>query len=185
MLMRRKRIDGRAAPPATTVQRGFTLVELLTTLVVLAVLLALAAPNMVSFVNNSRLRASQGEFVSALMLARSEATRRGEFVGVAARGAIVAGAEFSGGWQVFIDKNRDGVLDAGEDIVRSYPALSGGQRFGTTPANVTMARFTPRGFLAGLPVQFTLCGQAGQRKGYQINLESVGLTDVKEQTTCS
>jgi type IV fimbrial biogenesis protein FimT len=178
MVMRRDR-------PAAPFQRGFTMVELLTTLVVLAVLLALAAPSMVTFVNSSRLRASQGEFVSALMLARSEATKRGEFVGVAARGAIVAGAEFSGGWQVFVDKDRDGLQGADEDVVRSYPALSGGQRFGTTPANVSVARFTPRGFLAGLPLQFTLCGQAGQSKGYQITLEPVGLTDVKEQGSCS
>ncbi len=165
--------------------RGFTMVELMVTLVVLAVLLALAAPNMSSFINNSRLRASQGELVSALTLARSEATKRGNFVVVEALEPVVPGAEFSSGWRVFEDRNNNGVRDADEEIFRSYPALGGNQRFGTL-GGVSTAAFNPRGFLkANARVEFTLCGQAGQSKGYQIKLEPVGLADVKEQTTCS
>lgn len=165
--------------------RGFTMVELLVTLVVLAILLALAAPNMASFINNSRLRASQSELVSALTLARSEATKRGNFVVVEALAPVVAGAEFSSGWRVFEDKNNNGVRDDDEEIFRSYPALAGNQRFGTL-GGVSTAAFNPRGFLkANARVEFTLCGQAGQSRGYQIKLEPVGLADVKEQTTCS
>lgn len=166
-------------------ERGFTMVELLTTLVVLAVLLALAAPNMSSFINSSRLRSSQGELVSALMLARSEATKRGNFVVVQALAPIVAGAEFSSGWRVFEDKNNNGVRDDDEEIFRSYPALTGNQRFATV-GGVSTAAFSPRGFLkSNARVEFSLCGQAGQAKGFQIKLEPVGLADVKEQTTCS
>lgn len=166
-------------------QRGFTMVELMVTLVVLAVLLALAAPNMASFINNSRLRASQSELVSALTLARSEATKRGNFVVVQALEPIVAGAEFSSGWLVFEDTNNNGVRDAGEEVFRSYPALGGNQRFATA-GGVSAAAFNPRGFLkANARVEFSLCGQAGQSKGYQIKLEPVGLADVKEQATCS
>ena len=43
-----------------------------------------------------------------------------------------------------------------------------------------------RGFLkASARVEFTLCGQAGQDKGYRIKLEPVGLADVTEERTCS
>lgn len=174
-----------ARPAASNVERGFTMVELLTTLVVLAVLLAIAAPNLATFINNSRLRTSQSELMSALMLARSEATKRGNFVVVEAVGPIVVGAEFSGGWRVFDDKNDNGAWDAGEDIVRSYPALNGNQRFGTA-SGVSIAAFNPRGFLkSSTRVEFSLCGQAGQSRGYKIKLEPVGLADVKEQSTCS
>ena len=163
--------------------RGFTMIELLTTLVVLAVLLALAAPSMATFINNSRLRSSQGELVSALMLARSEATKRGNFVVVGAL-SPVAGSEFTGGWQVFEDKNGDGVWNEGEDIFRIYPALSGNQRFSTT-SGVSAAAFNPRGFLkANARVEFNLCGQQGLTKGYQVTLEPIGLADVKEHA-CS
>ena len=183
MLMRRERFDGLAA----TAQRGFTLVELMVTLVVLAVLLALAAPNMVSFVNNSRLRASQGEFVSALMLARSEATRRGKAVTVQVLASRGVGAEFSGGWRVFEDANKNNQWDLGEEI-RLYPALAASQRFGAARGGnpVETIVFNSRGFLASSErIDFSLCGQAGQRKGYQIKLEPVGLADVQEMLTCS
>ena len=64
---------------------GFTLIELLTTLIVLAVVVAIAVPNLALFVTSSRLRASQSEFASALSLARSEATKRGSRVVVLQR----------------------------------------------------------------------------------------------------
>ena len=163
-------------------ERGFTMVELLVTLVVLAVLLALAAPNMSTFVNSSRLRSSHGELVSALTLARSEATKRGLPVTVKARGSTV-GAEFSEGWDVFLDANANDVLDIGEKVIRAYPALTGNQRFGTVGGEV-MAIFTNRGFLkAAAPLRFKLCGQTGEPLGYRILLEPVGMADVVEDKT--
>jgi type IV fimbrial biogenesis protein FimT len=147
--------------------RGFTMVELMVTLVVLAILMAVAAPNLVTFINNSRLRSTHGELTSALTLARSEATKRGTSVVVEAL-APTAGAEFSGGWRV-----------------RRYPALSGNQRFGTE-GGVSSVAFGPRGFLKNAtPIVFHLCGQAGFAQGYRILLEPVGLADVSEERTCT
>lgn len=161
---------------------GFTMVELLVTLVVLAVLLALAAPSMSKFVSNSRLRSSHGELVSALTLARSEATRRGLPVVVKARGTTV-GSEFSDGWDVFVDANLNDKYDTGDTLIRAYPALSGNQRFGTVGGEL-LAVFTNRGFLkAAAPVRFKLCGQTGEPLGYRILLEPVGMADVVEDKT--
>lgn len=164
--------------------RGFTMVELLTTIVVLAVLLAIASPGLATFINSSRLRATHAELVSALTLARSEATKRGSMVVVQAL-APVTGTEFSGGWQVFEDVNDNGSLDDGETVVRAYPALTGNQRFGTV-GGVSMAAFNPRGFLkTSAPVEFRLCGRTGFAVGYRILLEPVGLADVLEDRACS
>lgn len=165
--------------------RGFTMVELMVTLVVLAVLLAVAAPGMSTFVSTSRLRATQGELVSALTLARSEATKRGAPVVVEAL-SPVTGREFSAGWRVFVDANDNGVYDTGEVLIRNYPSVPGSQRFGTV-SGVTTAAFTSRGFLkSGAAVDFRLCGQAGQTAGYRILLEPIGLADVSEDgTTCT
>ncbi len=52
---------------------GFTLVELLVTLVVGAILLTIAIPCYAFLVNSSRLAAATNELVTALQLARSEA----------------------------------------------------------------------------------------------------------------
>jgi type IV fimbrial biogenesis protein FimT len=162
---------------------GFTLVEMLTTMVVLAVVLAVVAPGLGSFISANRLGASQSELLSALALARSEATKRGKRVVVAAT-APVSGAEFSGGWKVFVDEDQDGALSAGDTTVRDYPATAGAVKI-KTAGGETAVTFTPRGYLAPLArMQFTVCGKAGVSKGYDILLEPLGLTDVQEMTSC-
>jgi type IV fimbrial biogenesis protein FimT len=151
--------------------RGFTLIELLVTLIVAAVLLAIAVPALSTFVDSSRLRASQSELVSALTLARSEATKRGSDVMVEASAADpVAGKEFNEGWRV----------KAGAEVVREYPAATGHVRFGTV-GGVKKATFNSRGFLTTGEIVFTVCGKAGVTKGYRIRLEPVGIADVEER----
>ena len=162
---------------------GFTMVELLITLVILAILLAVAAPGMSTFVNSSRLRASQAEFVAALTLARSEATRRGTRISIDAL-APVEGAELSGGWRVFQDANDSGSFDEGEAELRYHPALTGNLRFSTSRALPIV--FDPRGFLDSPGAfEFTLCGRSGFAAGYRILLEPIGLTDVLELNSCA
>jgi type IV fimbrial biogenesis protein FimT len=178
-MFERRGVHGLAAPPWRRRGRGFTMVELMVTLVVLAILLAIAAPNLSSFVSSSRLRATQGELVSALTLARSEATKRGRTVVVAAL-APTTGQEFSAGWQVFEDANDNNFFDTGEVLVRTYPAPSGNQRFGTVGGE-TAAAFNARGFLkTATTIDFRLCGKLGETIGYRVRLEPIGLADVKE-----
>ncbi|WP_168734306.1 GspH/FimT family pseudopilin [Pseudothauera nasutitermitis] len=62
--------------PAQTGIRGFTLIELMVTLVVLAILAAIAVPSFQGMVARNRLSASTNELVAALHFARSEAIRR-------------------------------------------------------------------------------------------------------------
>ena len=171
------------------VQGGFTLIELLVTLIVMAVVLAIAVPGLATFVSSSRLRATQSEFVSALTLARSEATRRGGQVVVRALGSV-AGSEFLGGWQIFSDTNGDGLLDVGEPVIRDYAPLGSQLRFsavvGTTTTATTSAAFNARGFLApATELNFKICGPAGTSKSYSIRLEPVGLADVVEGESCT
>jgi type IV fimbrial biogenesis protein FimT len=57
-------------------QSGFTLMELMTTVVLAGIVLAMAVPSYSRFVASSRVSDQSGELVSALMFARSEAIRR-------------------------------------------------------------------------------------------------------------
>ncbi|MEE7548711.1 prepilin-type N-terminal cleavage/methylation domain-containing protein [Xanthomonas sp. Kuri4-1] len=62
---------GRSTPAG-----GFTLIELMVAVAVLAITLALAIPSFTSVVNGNRLLAQSNELVASLQLARSEAIRR-------------------------------------------------------------------------------------------------------------
>lgn len=55
---------------------GFSLVELMVTVAVVAIVAALALPSLTSVINNNRLTSQANELVSGLQTARSEAVRR-------------------------------------------------------------------------------------------------------------
>ncbi len=63
---------------------GFTLIELMTAIAVLAVMMAIAVPSFSGLINSNRLVTHSNEMVASLQLARSEAIRRNARVEVCA-----------------------------------------------------------------------------------------------------
>lgn len=157
---------------------GFSLIEMLTTMSILAVLLAIASPGLASLTSANLLSAAQGDLAASLVLARSEAMKRGVPVGVAAT-TPTTGAEFTGGWNVFVDSNGNGRFDAGETIVRQEPAMRGDVRV-ALGSGATAVVFNSRGFLTpSTLLTFSLCAPAAS-KSYVIRVEPVGLADVSD-----
>jgi type IV fimbrial biogenesis protein FimT len=112
----------------TSLQRGFTLVELIVTLVVASVLLAVAIPGFSSMIKNNRLATSANALVTAANIARSEAIKRGVRVTVckSADGATCTTSnDWEQGWIVFTDQNNDASVSTGETLIRVHEALPG------------------------------------------------------------
>jgi type IV fimbrial biogenesis protein FimT len=62
--------------PDPAPHHGFTLVEAMVTLSILAILMAVGAPSLFTFIQNQQIRSSAEELQSGLTLARNEALRR-------------------------------------------------------------------------------------------------------------
>ena len=103
--------------------RGFTLIELMVVVAVIAVILMIAAPSFRDTILMQRLRGVNGELVTNLAFARSEAVARNELVGVkfgsdSARTCYVIAA-YRGEWRTAfasattIDVDCDCTLGAG------------------------------------------------------------------------
>ncbi len=95
--------------------RGFTLIELMTTIAVAAVLFAIAVPSFKSFMRNVELTSTVNTMVASINAARGEAMKRG-------RRAYVMPTQSSGwagGWIVFVDQGEtpNGSYDAGTDLL--------------------------------------------------------------------
>jgi type IV fimbrial biogenesis protein FimT len=105
---------------------GFTLMDLLVTLTVLGILVAVGIPSFSSVIRNNRIAAHTNELVAALTYARSEAMKRGDVVAVCPSedGETCADSnDWSTGWFVFVDNNVDGARDADEILLQVWPAI--------------------------------------------------------------
>ena len=125
-------------------ETGFTLVELLITLLVAAILMAVAIPAFNDLIQNNRVTAANNDLVSALAVARSEAIRRREPVtlcGSINLTACAGNANWETGWILFNDRDSDGIVDAGVDnILRVWEAIPAGFTM-TATGGATLVRF--------------------------------------------
>lgn len=115
----------------TTKSAGFTLIEMIITLAIAAILLAVAVPSLRESMQKNRTTAASNELTGSMNVARSESVKRGTRVVVckSANNADCVTSNAAGyeqGWIIFVDSNNDAVRDAGEAILRVHEAVGGG-----------------------------------------------------------
>lgn len=145
--------------------RGFTLVELMVTVAILAIILGIAFPNMRELIINGRITTQTNELISSLSLARSEAIKRGLDVSVCAAN----GAGLAGGW--FIVPGAD-CGAAVTPLVRHEVLID----LGIT-GDVASLRFNSRGGLVGGEKTLTLTPKdcpAGSERAREISILGSG-----------
>lgn len=147
--------------------RGFTLIELMITISIAAILMAIAIPSFTSTIRSTRLTTQANEFVTSLNLARSEAIKRGVQVTVRRKG--VSSKIWEQGWDVFVDvdgnntfnDNNDATLcETNEDCqLKTHDPLSNGYSLRTGGSVYKdYAAYLPSGLSKSVAGDtFTLC----------------------------
>jgi len=139
-------------------QAGFTLMELLIGIAVLAILTTLALPAFTQFIANNRLASEANEMVASFQFARSEAIKRGVQVQVcpSADGTSCGGSGWSNGWIAFADPDNTGQPTSDDDLLRVWTSPGADFQFTpAAPADGTVG-FQPSGFATGAEQTFDL-----------------------------
>ncbi|MCD2513580.1 GspH/FimT family pseudopilin [Comamonas endophytica] len=117
--------SSRFADPGMRHAAGLTLVEILVTLAIAALLMTLAVPSFKPVLERWRVKQSVGALTDTLRLARSEAIKRGGNVAIQklannTNGCTLAAAaaDWGCGWQVFVDSDADGSFSANEELLQ-------------------------------------------------------------------
>jgi type IV fimbrial biogenesis protein FimT len=169
-------------------ESGFTVVELMVTLIIAAVLVSLAVPNMRMFIQNARLSSQTNDLIADLNVTRSEAIKRGVPVTLcrsaspeAASPVCGSGANWESGWFVFSDKNGDRIYTAADDtVIRTHPALAGNNTLRINLAGMADSlSYLQSGLIfpapnPGTQATFSFCDERGATAARGVVIENTG-----------
>jgi len=184
---------------------GFTLIELMVSFVVVAVLVMVAVPGFQTFIKNGRITTNSNDLLGELATARSEAIKRNNTVVIcrsanptAATPACAGGAAgtWETGWILFEDgaaakNNTFSTGDAGDVLIRIHEPLTGNLTLRSNGASLADSIAFTREGLTTLPVvaagatpnHFKLCDSRGQEHARAIVLESTGRARIDRLST--
>jgi type IV fimbrial biogenesis protein FimT len=150
---------------------GFSLVELLTLISIVAILAAIALPNFSATIKSERDTSQINALLDGLTLARSEAIKYGNPVTICAGSSnTCTDGNWGDGWIVFYVTLPPGATTS---TIRAFPAISSGNTLTSSGGN--SFTFVSTGMLnPALASNFTVCDTRGPGYGRLISLLTSG-----------
>jgi len=164
---------------------GFTLVELLVTLALAAIIASQAVPSFSSMIKSNRLATETNTLVGDINLARSEAIKRSTRV-ILCRSADPAAANptcggtantWTSGWLVFASGDANNTYDSATDTLLRIGKPRGGQvQIKTNGTSDNNLEYDPDGTTneGGSTAIFAICDDRAESRGRQIQVNGAG-----------
>lgn len=157
-------------------QKGFTLTEMLVTLTVLVIILAIGVPSFNSFLSSSNMISNSNSLISSLNYARMEAMKRGDSVYMGQQTAN----SWTGGLVVWVDNNSDGAYTAGEEL-RLWEAFESNVSVSAINGQTSFV-FSASGE-ANSADALTICDDRTGEQGMEVSVLLSGAV-ISEKVTC-
>ena len=162
--------------------QGFTLLELMITVSIAAILTMVGIPSFMGLIRDSRMTANTNDFLTTLNYARSEAATRNENVIVQSKSGI--NLDWKDGWDIYIDANSDNIVDAGE-LLKTHDALPAGYTLTSNNFN-TQVEYGPTGMITtSINASFFVCLNADASTARAVIVNRLGRARVDTASTCS
>lgn len=171
---------------------------MLITLVVAAILLTVAVPNLRTFVQNSEVSSTADSFLAAIQQARSEAITRGDAV-LLCRTAdsstdncgTSSDEDWTSGYLMYAIKNFAGQVNynsgsANHELIRRGPPAPGGVRVTSDSDGNHWLAFAPDGTLSESgPAAYAVCDERGVKAGRLIVIPMLGRPYISKDLTAA
>jgi type IV fimbrial biogenesis protein FimT len=152
--------------------RGFTLIELMVTIAVAAILLGMAVPAFNSFVQNDRDVSQINSLAESFNYARSEAVKRNSPNGImvcpSSDGLTCTGTPWSGGWIVL----NMTATDPPPLVLQAVPALNGTNTL--TPVGAAAGITFLASGLVSAPLTIGICDKRGAPYARDVEINATG-----------